>query len=276
MLKVDTHQHFWKYNPVKHSWINEEMAVIKKDFMPDDLQPILNAFGVNGCIAVQADEDEAENDFLLSLTKNNDFIKGLVGWADFLADDISDRLAYYNDFKIIKGFRYILQDKKQRDLILSKKFIRGMVAMHAYDFVYELLVLPDQLKYAEQLVSHFPNQVFVLDHLAKPMIKAGEIKQWETAISSLAKHENVYCKVSGMVTEADWKNWNYADISPYMDVVFSSFGIDRVMFGSDWPVCNLAADYQKVMGVVETQLNSLTINEQEKFWSLNATKCYQL
>ncbi len=276
MLKVDTHQHFWKYNPVKHSWINEEMAVIRKDFMPDDLQPILNAVGVNGCIAVQAEEDEAENDFLLSLAKNNNFIRGVIGWADFLADDISERLAYYNDFKIIKGFRYILQDKNQRDLMLSKEFLKGIQAMKAYDFVYELLIFPDQLAYAEQLVTQFPNQVFVLDHLAKPMIKAGEIKQWKTAIIALAKHENVYCKVSGMVTEADWKNWNYADLSPYMDVVFSSFGIDRIMFGSDWPVCNLAADYQKVMGVVETQVNSLTINEQEKFWSLNATKCYQL
>ena len=276
MLKVDTHQHFWKYNPVKHSWINEEMAVIRKDFMSDDLQSILNAVGVNGCIAVQADEDEAENDFLLSLTKDNDFIKGVVGWADFLADDISERLAYYNDFKIIKGFRYILQDKEQRDLMLSKEFLKGIQAMNAYDFVYELLIFPDQLAYAEQLVSQFPNQVFVLDHLAKPMIKAGEIKQWEIAINALAKHENVYCKLSGMVTEADWKNWNHADLSPYMDVVFSSFSIDRVMFGSDWPVCNLAADYQKVMGVVETQVNSLTINEQKKIWSLNATKCYQL
>ncbi len=276
MLKVDTHQHFWKYNPVKHSWINEEMAVIRKDFMPDDLQPILNAVGVNGCIAVQAEEDEAENDFLLSLAKNNNFIRGVIGWADFLADDISERLAYYNDFKIIKGFRYILQDKNQRDLMLSKEFLKGIQAMKAYDFVYELLIFPDQLAYAEQLVTQFPNQVFILDHLAKPMIKAGEIKQWKTAIIALAKHENVYCKVSGMVTEADWKNWNYADLSPYMDVVFSSFGIDRVMFGSDWPVCNLAADYQKVMGVIETQVNSLTINEQEKFWSLNATKCYQL
>jgi L-fuconolactonase len=276
MLKVDTHQHFWKYNPVKHSWINEEMAVIQKDFMPIDLQPILNEVGIGGCIAVQADEDEAENDFLLSLAKNDNFIKGVVGWADFLADDISERLAYYNDFKIIKGFRYILQDKNQRDLMLSKEFLKGIQAMKAYDFVYELLIFPDQLAYAEQLVTQFPNQVFVLDHLAKPMIKAGEIKQWKTAIIALAKHENVYCKVSGMVTEADWKNWNYADLSPYMDVVFSSFGIDRVMFGSDWPVCNLATDYQKVMDVVETQVNSLTINEQEKFWSLNATKCYQL
>jgi L-fuconolactonase len=276
MLKVDTHQHFWKYNPVKHSWINEEMAVIRKDFMPDDLQPILKNAGLSGCIAVQADEDEAENDFLLSLAKNNNFIRGVVGWADFLADDISERLAYYNDFKIIKGFRYILQDKNQRDLMLSKEFLKGIQAMKAYDFVYELLIFPDQLAYAEQLVTQFPNQVFILDHLAKPMIKAGEIKQWKTAIIALAKHENVYCKVSGMVTEADWKNWNYADLSPYMDVVFSSFGIDRLMFGSDWPVCNLATDYQKVMDVVETQVNSLTINEQEKFWSLNATKCYQL
>ena len=276
MLKIDTHQHFWKYHPVKHAWINNEMAVIRKDFMPADLQPLLKNAGVNGCIAVQADEDEDENEFLLALAKENDFIKGIIGWADFLAENISDRLAYYNDVKAIKGFRYILQDKVQRDLILSKEFIRGIVAMNAYDFVYELLIFPDQLKYAEQLVGQFPNQVFVLDHLAKPGIKAGEINQWKTAITALAKHENVYCKVSGMITEADWKQWDYSDFTPYMDVVFSAFGTDRVMFGSDWPVCNLAGDYQKVTRVVTQQVSDLSLNEQEKFWSSNAIKCYKL
>ncbi|WP_017259991.1 amidohydrolase family protein [Pedobacter arcticus] len=276
MLKLDTHQHFWKYNPVKHAWINQEMAVIQKDFMPLDLQPVLKNADVNGCIAVQTDEDEGENEFLLALAKENDFIKGIIGWVDFLSADISDRLAYYNDFKTIKGFRYILQDKAQRDLILSKEFIRGIVAMNAYDFVYELLVFPDQLKYAEQLVNQFPNQVFVLDHLAKPAIKSGEINQWKTAITALAKHENVHCKVSGMITEADWNNWSYPDFIPYMDVVFSAFGMDRVMFGSDWPVCNLAGNYQKVMRVVAQQVSNLSLNEQEKFWSSNAIKCYKL
>ncbi|WP_017256938.1 amidohydrolase family protein [Pedobacter arcticus] len=276
MQKIDTHQHFWKYNPVKHAWINNEMAVIQKDFMPHDLQPILSIAGVSGCIAVQSDEEEADNDFLLDLSKKNEFIKGIVGWVDFLNSDISERLAYYSEVKAIKGFRYILQDKEQRDLILSKEFIRGIVAMNAYDFVYDLLLLPDQLNYAEQLVSHFPNLVFVLDHLAKPMIESGEINAWKTAVTALARHENVYCKVSGVITEADWKNWKQEDLIPYMDVVFSAFGMDRVMFGSDWPVCNLAGDYQKVMRVVAQQVNSLSVNEQEKFWSLNAIKCYNL
>ena len=276
MLKIDTHQHFWQFDKMRHAWIKEDMKVVQKDFLPADLAPLLNNAGINACITVQADETEAENDFMLALAKENDFIKGVIGWLDFFDPQVSERLAYYSQFDLMKGFRFILQNKQPRDLLMSDKFIRGIKALGAYDLVYEILIFSDQIPYATALVKQFPKQRFVLNHLAKPMIKAGEIKQWETAISSLAKHENVYCKVSGMVTEADWKNWNYADISPYMDVVFSLFGIDRVMFGSDWPVCNLAADYQKVMGVVETQVNSLTINEQEKFWSLNAAKCYQL
>lgn len=276
MLKLDTHQHFWKYHPKKQPWISQDMATIQHDFMPEDLQPLLNKSGVSGCIAVQVDENETENDFLLSLAKENELIKGVIGWVDFLADDIYDKVAYYNDMKLMKGFRYMLQGKKQRDLILSNEFIRGVFAMNNYDLVYELLVLPDQLNYVDQFVKHFPEQLFVLNHLAKPLIKTGEIAQWTSAISSLAKHENIYCKVSGMVTEADWTNWSYNDLAPYMDVVFSSFGIDRVMFGSDWPVCNLAGDYQKTMAVPAQWVSNLSANEQEKFWSGNAIKCYQL
>lgn len=276
MLKIDTHQHFWKYNPQQHAWINSEMAVIQKDFLPNDLQPLLYNAGVSGCIAVQADESEGDNDFLLGLAKGNDFIKGIVGWLDFLDSNISSRLAYYSDFEEIKGFRYVLQGKEQRDLMLEKSFIRGIVAMNAYDFVYELLIFPDQLGYAALLVDQFPNQIFVLDHLAKPLIKASQISQWKSGIWALAQHQNVYCKVSGMVTEADWKNWDYEDFVPYLDVIFSAFGADRVMFGSDWPVCNLAGNYQKVIGIVENYVANLSLIEQEKFWALNAAKCYKL
>ncbi len=276
MLKIDTHQHFWQYHPAKQGWINDEMTAIQHDFMPADLLPILKENGINGCIAIQVDENEAENDFLLQLANENDFIKGIVGWVDFLADDIYDKVAHYNDFKIMKGFRYILQNKKQRDLIISNQFIRGVFAMNNYDLVYELLVFPDQLRYVEQFVKHFPEQVFVLNHLGKPLIKSGEIRLWKEMFVALSKHENVYCKISGMVTEANWNNWNYADLQPYMDVVFSSFGIDRVMFGSDWPVCNLAGNYQKVMSVPEQWVSKLSFNEQQKFWSGNAIKCYQL
>ena len=276
MLKIDTHQHFWKYNPTKQAWINEEMSAIRKDFMPTDLQPILNKAGVSGCIAIQADESEAETDFLVALANDNPFIKGVIGWVDFLAEDIYDRLAYYAKFEAIKGFRYNLQDKKQRDLMLNEEFIRGIFSMNDYDLVYELLIHSDQITYADQLVKHFPEQVFVLDHIAKPLIKKGEIAKWKKAIIALSKNENVYCKISGMATEADWKNWKYQDLEPYMDVVFSSFGADRVMFGSDWPVCNLAGDYQRVMEIVDRKISDFSVNDQQKFWSANAIKCYQL
>ncbi|HEX7366712.1 MAG TPA: amidohydrolase family protein [Pelobium sp.] len=276
MLKIDTHQHFWKYSPHQHAWISDEMAAIQRDFLPADLQPLLNEFGISACIAVQADESETDNDFLLGLAKKNDFIKGVIGWLDYLDEGISSKLAYYSDFKELKGFRYVLQGKEQRDLMLDKNFVRGIAAMKAYDFVYELLIYPDQLGYAAQLVDQFPNQVFVLNHIAKPLIKLGEIEQWKSAVTALAQYHNVYCKVSGMVTEADWINWKYQDFVPYLDVIFSAFGTDRVMFGSDWPVCNLAGNYPKVVGIVDAYLGNLSLTEQENFWGLNASKCYKL
>jgi L-fuconolactonase len=276
MLKIDTHQHFWNYNPINHSWINDEMAVLRNDFMPDDLSPLLKKAGFDGCIVVQVDEDEADNDFLLSIANQHDFVKGVVGWVDFLDEQIEERLSNYQQFKKLKGFRYMLQGKQPRDLMLSKAFTDGISLLNKYNFIYEILILSDQLKYANELVSKFPEQQFVLNHLAKPMIKSGEIKQWSKDIKLLADHENASCKVSGMVTEADWKNWSYQDFEPYLDVAFETFGADRLMFGSDWPVLNLAGNYQQINDLVSVYVAKLSETEQEKFWGLNAVNCYKL
>lgn len=276
MLKIDTHQHFWQFDKMRHAWIKEDMKVVQKDFLPADLAPLLNNAGINACITVQADETEAENDFMLALAKENDFIKGVIGWLDFFDPQVSERLAYYSQFDLMKGFRFILQNKQPRDLLMSDKFIRGIKALGAYDLVYEILIFSDQIPYATALVKQFPKQRFVLNHLAKPKIKAGEVENWKKDISALAKHENVYCKVSGMVTEADWTNWKPLDFEPYIDVAFNAFGADRVLFGSDWPVSNLAANYQKVNEIVSHYVINLSQLEQENFWGKNAVKCYQL
>ena len=276
MLKIDSHQHFWKFDPLAHAWINEEMTAIRKDFMPEDLYPLLRKSGLDGCISVQVNENETENNFMLTLANENNFIKGVIGWVDFLANDVEARLEYYTQFEIMRGFRYILQNKTPRDLMLNSAFKNSISLMAKHQFVYEILIFSDQLAYAKDLVAQFPNQIFVLNHLAKPRIKLGEIEQWRKDISALAVYENVYCKVSGMVTEADWQNWKYQDVEPYMDVAFNAFGTDRLMFGSDWPVCNLAANYQQVHEIPQKYINNLSLNEQEKFWGANAVKCYQI
>jgi L-fuconolactonase len=275
-MRIDAHQHFWKFNAVKHSWIDDEMAALRTDFLPHHLAPLLNEQGINGCVAVQADESEQENEFLLNLAQENPLIKGVVGWLDFLGADISERLDDYSQFDLMKGFRYILQGQVQRDIMLSDPFKKNIQLLEKHSFTYDILIFPDQLPYAEKLVSLFPNQAFVLDHMAKPLIKSGEINQWKKEMINLAKHENVYCKVSGMVTEADWSNWKYEDFVPYLEVVFNAFGSKRILFGSDWPVCNVAGGYSKIINIVKQYTADLTQAEQADFWGDNATKFYHL
>lgn len=275
-MRIDAHQHFWKFDAVKHSWINDEMAALRTDFLPHHLAPLLNEQGINGCVAVQADESEQENEFLLNLAQENSLIKGVVGWLDFLGADISERLDDYSQFNLMKGFRYILQGQAQRDIMLSDRFKKNLQLLAKHAFTYDILIFPDQLAYAEKLVSLFPNQAFVVDHMAKPLIKSGEINQWKKEMINLAKHENVSCKVSGMVTEADWRNWKYEDFVPYLEVVFNAFGSKRMLFGSDWPVCNVAGSYSKMINMVKQYTAALTQAEQADFWGNNAIKFYHL
>jgi L-fuconolactonase len=276
MRKIDSHQHFWLYNPVNHAWINDDMRVIQRDFLPADLQPILQENGIEGCVAVQVDQTEAENDFLLDLAEKNSFIKGIVGWIDMQADNIEERLQYYSSVKPMKGFRHILQGEPDEKFMLNEKFKHGIDLLNQYGFSYDILIMPNHLSYAKAFVAEFPQQRFVIDHLAKPYIKDKRTNGWKEDIQAIATFPNVYCKVSGMVTEADWADWKTEDFVPYLDVVFNAFGANHVMFGSDWPVCNVAGGYKGVLNVIENYVNRLSQNEQELFWAKNAVDFYRL
>lgn len=275
-MKIDSHQHFWKYHPVKDAWITDAMKTIQRDFLPDDLWPLLQENGIDGCVAVQADQSEAETEFLLQLAESFDFIKGVVGWVDLRAENVEERLAHFAQFPKLKGFRHIVQSEPKDDFLLNPDFCRGVELLSAYDFTYDLLIFPRHLPVAETFVSWFPEQRFVLDHLAKPDFKTADFTTWEQGIRALAAHPNVCCKVSGMVTEADWNNWKAEDFSPCLAVLVEAFGLDRLLFGSDWPVCLLAASYGETCDIVRRYFAQFPVEAQEKLWGGNATAFYHL
>jgi len=276
MLRIDSHQHFWKYDPVRYDWIDDSMSVIQKDFLPEDLAPILKANGFDGCITVQSHQSEQENEFQLTNADKHSFIKGVVGWVDLQSPNIEERLDYYQQFKKLKGFRHILQGESQRDFMLRPDFLKGISLLKKYGYTYDILILPDQLKYTAEFLSLFPDQRFVIDHIAKPDIKQKELKNWEQGIKAIAAFENVYCKVSGMVTEADWQNWQPADFNNYLEVVTNSFGTKRLMYGSDWPVCKIAADYGQVLDIVKDYFSAFSQTEQQAFFGGNAIEFYNI
>ncbi|MEO7121454.1 MAG: amidohydrolase family protein [Ginsengibacter sp.] len=276
MSRIDAHQHFWIYDPVRDNWIPEDMSIIKKDFLPKDLEPLLKDNNFDGCITVQSQQAEIENLFQLQNANENSFIKGIVGWIDLQAKNVKERLSYYNQFKKIKGFRHILQGEVQRDLMLKTEFLDGIKALQEFDYTYDILIFPDQLKFINQFVAQFPTQKFVIDHLAKPYIKSKKIDDWKNDIQQIAKYENVHCKISGFITEADMKNWKEEDFIPYFDTVVETFGINRIMFGSDWPVCLGGADYKTVVDITKNYFSSFTADEQDKFFGNNAIEFYNL
>lgn len=271
---IDAHQHFWQFDPVRDAWITEDMNVIRKSFMPEDLAPVLQASGVDGCVAVQADQSTTETDFLLQLASDHAFIKGVVGWADFRSPDIARQLDHYAQFPLLKGFRHIVQAEAD-DFLLRNDFCNGIKAL-GNKFTYDILVFPHQLPAAIEFVAKFPHHRFVIDHLAKPCIKKGEIAGWEKHMREIAQHGNVFCKLSGMVTEADTRSWKEEDLVPYMDVATEAFGAGRLMFGTDWPVCMLAADYPQVKSIVTTYIEKLSAIEQTQIMGGTATAFYKL
>jgi L-fuconolactonase len=277
MLRIDAHQHFWKFDPIRDSWITDDMKVIQKDFFPADLKPVLKAARMDGCVAVQVDQSEDDNDFLLDHAARHDFIKGVVGWVDLQSPLVEERLNHYQRYPKMKGFRHILQGEKDRALMLKPAFKRGIGLLQQFGYTYDILIYPDQLGYARDFTAAFPDQPFIIDHIAKPYIKDKKIiDEWKAAIKAVAAHGNVYCKISGMVTEADWKNWKKEDFSPYLDTVLKAFGTARVIFGSDWPVCLVAASYPQMLEIVEDYFSSFSKNEQAAFFGGNAMKFYNL
>ena len=252
------------------------MSVIQKDFLPEDLAPILKANGFDGCITVQSHQSEQENEFQLANADSHSFIKGVIGWVDLQSPKIEERLDYYRQFEKLKGFRHILQGESQRDFMLRPAFLNGISLLKKNGYTYDILILPDQLKYTAAFVAQFPDQRFVIDHIAKPNIRQKELKEWEKDIKAIAAFENVYCKVSGMVTEADWQNWQPADFNNYLEVVTDSFGTSRLMYGSDWPVCKVAADYEQVVNIVKDYFSAFSKTEQQAFFGGNAIEFYNI
>lgn len=275
-MNIDAHQHFWRYDPRRDAWITDEMAVLKRDFLPEDLIPELASNGMDASIAVQADQSECETLFLLDCAAQHPQVAGVVGWVDLRAPNVRERLAYFSRFKKLRGFRHIVQAEADDDFLLREDFCRGVGALRAFGFTYDILIYPKQLPAAGKFVAKFPDQPFVIDHLAKPLICSRQMKPWREHIRAIATQPNVFCKVSGIITEADWGNWSADDCRPYLDVIFEAFGADRLMFGSDWPVCLLAGAYCRVKGLVDDYTRGLPTADREKIFGLNAARFYGL
>ncbi len=273
--RIDSHQHFWKYNPARDSWITDDMHVIQRDFYPEDLAPILTQNNFDGCIAVQADQSEAETTFLLDLANQHTFIKGVVGWIDLRSEKVEERLIHFSKHLKLKGVRHIVQ-AEPNGFMKQKEFLRGIKTLKKFNLTYDILLKEHQLEEALWFVNQFPDQKFVIDHIAKPTIVKNDRTQWENHMGAMATFPNVNCKLSGMVTEADWKNWKYADFVPYLDIVFSCFGADRVMYGSDWPVCLVAGSYTQQLGIIEKYISSFSDSEKQLVMGENTIRFYNL
>lgn len=274
-MVIDSHQHFWRYDPIRDGWITDEMASIRRDFMPEHLLPELRANQVDGCVAVQVDQSERETMFLLDLARRHSFIRGVVGWIDLRSPSLTKRLEFLSQFPKLRGFRHIAQAENDR-FLLGKDFLSGVRQLQAFGFTYDILIYARQLPAASEFAASFPGQRFVLNHIAKPAIKSGDISTWERSIRKLGALPNVYCKLSGLITEADWQRWRPGDLRPYLDVVFDCFGVDRLMFGSDWPVCLLAGSYRQVRHIIEQYTESLPLADKDKIFALNACRFYGL
>jgi L-fuconolactonase len=274
-VRIDSHQHFWRYTAARDTWITDEMSILKRDFLPEELLPKLDAGGFAGSIAVQTSQSDAETSFLLDLADRNPAIRGVVGWVDLCAPDVPAHLEKYSRAAKLCGFRHIAQAEAD-DFLQREDFSRGIAALAQFDFTYDILIYERQLPAAIALVERHPQQRFVVDHLAKPAMRAKYMAFWARGMRVLAANPNVYCKVSGLVTEADWKSWRADDFAPYLDVVFEAFGPDRVMFGSDWPVCLLAATYAQVTQLIEDYVRVLPGADQEKVFGGNAMRFYGL
>jgi L-fuconolactonase len=275
-MYIDSHQHFWRYDRERDGWITDEMAVLKRDFLPEHLIPELHSSQMDGCVAVQADPSERETLFLLDLAAQHREIKGVVGWVDLCSAKLLERLDYFSKFEKLCGFRHVAQSEPDDRFLVREDFIRGVRKLREFNFSYDILIYPRQLPAAIELVKKIPEQRFVLDHMAKPKIRSREIELWTRQMQELAANRNVWCKVSGLVTEADWHSWQPSDFTPYVDVVFEAFGPDRIMFGSDWPVCLLAGNYEKVKTILANYVHDLPLEQQRKIFGLNAISFYGL
>jgi len=275
-MRIDAHQHFWCYTAAEYGWIDDSMAAIRRDFLPAGARREMDSAGIDACIAVQARQTLEETRWLLELAEKNSFIAGVVGWIDLQADDVAEQLQQFAGHPKLVGVRHIVQSEPDDRFLLRPAFCRGMSVLGDVDLAYDILIYPKHLHVATELVSRFPRQRFVLDHLAKPDIRRGEIQTWEKEIGELSRFENVFCKVSGLVTEADWNRWTPEQIRPYLDVAFDCFGAHRLLAGSDWPVCTVAADYGSTMAIIDQYLIGRPAAERDAVMGGNAARFWRL
>ncbi len=275
-MRIDAHHHFWSYSAAEYPWIGKGMERLARDHLPKDLAPLTAAEGIDGTVAVQARQSLEESRWLLELAAANPLIRGVVGWVDLRSTHVEDQLREFAKRPKFVGVRHVVQDEPDPRFLLGESFLHGIGKLATFGLTYDLLLYPHQLPAAVELVGRFPEQPFVLDHLAKPRIKAGELDPWRQDLKALASHGNVFCKLSGLVTEADWQGWKRADFTPYLEVALEAFSPERLMFGSDWPVCTLAAEYADVVGIVTDFLASLAEAERESILGGNAIRFYSL
>jgi L-fucono-1,5-lactonase len=275
-MRVDAHQHFWKYNPAEYEWIDNSMVAIRRDFLPEDLEPQLERSEFQGSIAVQARQTLEETRWLLELADRSSKILGVVGWVDLRSPDVRPQLSEFTRNPKLVGIRHIVQSEPDDRFLLSSGFLQGIAVLEEFDLAYDILIYAKHLPVAAEFVERFQRQRFVLDHLAKPAIKSREIETWAAGIRRLAAFPNVFCKLSGLVTEADWQRWKVEDIRPYLDIAFEAFGASRLMIGSDWPVCLLAGSYGRTMDVVKKYLQGLPAETRDAVLGGNAHRFWRL
>lgn len=275
-MKIDAHQHFWRYSPSEYGWIDDSMAALRRDFLPAQLRGEMSRVSVDACVAVQARQTLEETRWLLELADANSFVAGVIGWIDLQADDAVDQLAQFVDHPKFLGVRHIVQSEPDDRFMLRPAFGRGISLLAEHNLTYDILIYPKHLGAAAELVSQFTHQRFVLDHLAKPDIRSGGLREWERGIRELATFPLVFCKLSGLVTEADWERWTPDDIRPYLDVAFDCFGAGRLLVGSDWPVCTVAADYARTMAVVDDYMTQRPVHERIAVMGENAVRLWRM
>jgi len=276
-MKIDSHQHFWKYSREAYPWMTEAHQAIKKDFLPADLEPILERNQIDGCIAVQAQQTLDETEWLLQLAEEHAFVKGVVGWFPFRDAHVSDSLNRFASHSNLVGARHIVHDEPDDNFILGGEFNQGIGELANYDLVYDILIFEKHLPQTIEFVDRHPHQQFVVDHIAKPRIDSRKFDEnWGKNIAELAGRDNVACKLSGMATEVMDPEWDDDLLTPYIDTVLEAFGPDRLLFGSDWPVCLLRTDYDRWFKTVETAIGKLSASEQAAILSGNASRIYQL
>lgn len=268
---VDSHQHFWQVGRFDYPWMSSDLGVLYRDYLPDDLAPILN--GVKRTVVVQASNSLAESRWLLDLADANDFIAGIVGWVDLMSVEIDAQLDELCARRKFKGVRHLVESEPDDDWLVRPVVLAGLRKLSERGLSYDLLVHTRHLQYVTQVAESCPDLALVIDHMAKPPIARNEIKEWSEALKPVARYPNIHCKLSGLVTEANWSSWQTNDLRPYVDYALELFGPDRMMFGSDYPVCLLAASYDRVVGSFQ---ELLTDNDRDKIFSKNAARFYHL